>query len=182
MEFLRKNKVAIIVGLITSGIWQLFLGVFQIIPIVGTKAIKSIEELYYITLAGFSTVQVIGAVLGIIMGAFEGMFVGGILGLLVLKHYRKKKAQAAKKKSTIAPLVIVCIAYCIFIGGASFFFDSLLKKYNGFQNDLTRIKPYVSEKQIIKLEADWVNMHNKEDYKQICKSINNEMIIIQGIK
>ena len=44
--------------------------------------------------------------------------------------------------------------------------------YNKFSRDITKIAPYVEERDIKLLQSDWVRMRSKSDYDEIYEKIN----------
>ena len=71
-------------------------------------------------------------------------------------------------KSAISVILVIALTYFLVI----FFITTPISLSNKFEQDITKIAPYVEESEIIQLKSDWLCMRSKSDYDDIYERIN----------
>ena len=181
-RWINNNKSALIVGLVTSLIWQGFIFFAGFIPQVGPNILKNIDNLIYFKAATMSSDYMLSQVFSMILGIFIG---GATCSIFIFlfdkadKLFKKIKKQSSNKLDVIPKrehnsLIFPTVCFIML----SILFGTNMVCYNlkmRFDLDMTSIKPYILEQEFNKLNSDWTQMKNKDDYK----SIYNEIDIIQ---
>lgn len=179
MNFLKRHKIEILVGLLTSFIFQMILILWNK---GSTFGISFLIDAYYYTLASMSTFEIVAnmfsAFAGVLIGVFAGIFVFLIKLGFPIKNRKEKTSTTPeifrKNEQIVVGSSVVGIVLC-FLLFLIFLIYIILPAgvYGRFQKDCTMIRPYITEYESEEIQSKWVQIQNREDYKEVCDWIKN---------
>ena len=179
MNFLKRHKIEILVGLLTSFIFQMILILWNK---GATFGVSFLVDAYYYTLASMSTFDMVAnmfsAFAGVLIGVFAGAFVFLIKLWFHIKNRKKKPATTPemfrRNEQIFIGLSIAGCVLCVLLF-LTFLIYIILPAgvYGRFQKDCTMIRPYITEYESEEIQSKWVQIQNREDYKEVCDWIKN---------
>ena len=177
MIFIKAHKIEILVGLITSFVFNMIVILWSKGSALGLEILK---KSYYLTLANMSTFELVASLIAALLGGLYGILSAAIVFFVrsVLCSKKEEKIRfsgniESHRKSLIAPFsvgVAICILMLILFTVYIFVPATLYDKY---QKNLTEIRPYITEAECNQIQSEWVQIKDKNDYKEICVWIEN---------
>lgn len=175
MIFLKTHKIEILVGLLTNFTFQIIIMLWSKGSIWGLEILKGA---YYLVLAEMSTFQLVAGLMGALLGALLGMF-SSVVVFFAKRIIRRKKGnkitffkniESYKKVLTgllITDIIICGLMFIVFI----VYIIVPASIYGKYQQNLTEIRPYITEDESKQIQSKWVQIRNKKDYQEICMRI-----------
>ena len=173
-KLFKEHKVAVILGILSSLLYDIIKHVLSFSFTGGKFAFHSIVDFIYYYMSTVNDYTMIS----FISSLFFGCFLGATISVFLLDVFLETKA-GISFKSTYSKINNFKFRKCFSI--LSFIFLTILfllnvyccECYNTFYRDMTSIKPYISLSKYDHLCSDWSQMNSYKKFKDIRKNIKN---------
>lgn len=173
-QWTNKNKNSLFVGVVGSLIWQILVFTSGYIPQAGINVIRTLENMIYFNSSAISSASMINLLFSMILGVFLFGGTYRIIDFIVDKILNKLKKKQSNNtdiskigKKILNNLQISFMLLFLLLGLNMISFNLKIK----YDLDMISIKPYISEMEFNKLNSKWIQMKEKNDYREIYKVI-----------